>query len=90
MIRGVVVPECEIRERGIRRIALPDAAAVRSFLQAEGVLDATSVAPDVSARWIANASTSRAFGAQTENVRAGFFVPSRQSLLAPSRRHWVK
>jgi hypothetical protein len=50
----LVVPAREIRERGIFRVALPDAAAVSSFCQLEGVLCATSIAPDVSGRGIAN------------------------------------
>ena len=50
----LVVPAREIRERGIFGIALPDAAAVSSFCQLEGVLCATSIAPDVSGRGIAN------------------------------------
>jgi len=44
-----VVPAREIGKRGVRRIALPDAAAVGSLGQLEGVLYATAVIPDVPA-----------------------------------------
>ena len=56
----LVIPAREIRERGIFGIALPDAAAVSSFCQLEGVLCATSIAPDVSSRGIANDGIDRA------------------------------
>ncbi len=50
----LVVPAREIGERGVRRIALPDAAAVDSFSQLEGVLYARSIAPNVSADGVAD------------------------------------
>ena len=50
----LVVPTREIRKRRIRGIALPDAAAVGSFCQLEGVLCAAAIAPYVSGSGVAD------------------------------------